>query len=415
MNRSRPQSIRRRRGRTAVAATALLVGSLTACTVDSAASDDGVVDVGILSEYTGPLSLYGPAWESGFRAGLEELTGGTYEVDGTKIDIEVKDSAGDPATGQTAVRELLGNGTDIIVGTASSSVAVSVAQTAVENDVVFIAGAASTPALNAMSPGVFRTSVDVRTVNNAVLEMIKQNGGKRVAYVGQDYDYGQTQADAMASQAGEYGLTVEKFLFPTNTHDFTAGVAKVLASGVDTIYVGWTGEGLAQLFQALVAQNAFADDSPVTVTSLAPLPQEYATVANAVGDKALANFALVSVYAEDTTGTPAEKVVAEYVATEAEDTEIGAQQAYGYLGALALVRAIQEAGPGLAPADVHKALAGAKFDGVQGPVAIRAEDHLVESPMFEYRLVNKDGALRLDVVREIAFEQIAPPVDKALS
>jgi hypothetical protein len=75
-----------------------------------------------------------------------------------------------------------------------------------------------------------------------------------------------------------------------STKDFTAGVAKVLSAGIDTIYVGWKGEGLAQLFQALVAQGAFETDSPVTVTSLAPAPEELATVANAIGNEALANF-----------------------------------------------------------------------------------------------------------------------------
>ncbi|WP_328394061.1 ABC transporter substrate-binding protein [Nocardia sp. NBC_00416] len=399
---------------TAVAAAALLAGSLTSCAVDGTAADDGVVHVGLLSEYTGPLALYGPAWESGFRAGLEHLTGGTYEVAGAKIEIKVKDTAGDPATGQTAARELIGAGADAIVGTASSSVAISVARTAVDNDVLFIAGAASTPALNAMGPGIFRTSLDVRTVNNAVLKAVERSGGHRIAYVGQDYDYGRNQADELTAQAETAGLSVQRFLFPTSTHDFTGGVAKILSSGVDTIYVGWTGEGLAQLFQALAAQGAFAANSPVRVSSLAPQPQEYATVAGAVGDEALANLALVSIYAEKTTGTPAEQVIADYAAGRDGGAPVGAQQAYGYMGALALVRAIEGAGPQLEPKKVHEALAGAEFEGVQGPVAIRREDHLVEAPMFEYRLVKADGGYRLAKVNELDFAEIAPPVAEAL-
>lgn len=301
MDRLRTPRILGRTTGSGIALAAVVAAGLSGCAAEESAAADGTVQVGVLSSYTGPLAIYGPAWEQGFRAGLEQLTDGSYEVDGTKIDIEVKDDAGDPATGLTAAKELIGEGIDVLVGTASSSVAVPVAQTAAENDVVSIAGAASTPEFNAMAPGVFRSSLDVKTVNNAVLEVAKKSGGKRIGYIGQDYAYGQDQAAALAAQAKGVGLTVEPNLLPVSTKDFTAGVAKVLASGVDTIYVGWTGEGLAQLFQALVAQGAFDADSPVNVTSLAPAPEEFETVASAVGDEALANFQLVSVYAEDTT------------------------------------------------------------------------------------------------------------------
>jgi len=398
-----------------VAIAALASVGLTACAAEDSGSDDNVVKVGLLSAYTGPLAIYGPAWEAGFRAGLEDLTDGTYEVDGVKIEIEVKDGAGDPATGLTMAKELIGEGTDVILGTASSSVAISVAQTAVENDVLFIAGAASTPQLNAMGPGIFRTSLDVRTINNSVLELVKQDGGKRIAYVGQDYAYGQDQAKALAAQAEDAGLTVEKFLLPVSTHDFTSGVAKIMSSGVDTLYVGWTGEGLAQLFQALVSQGAFKPDSPVRVVSLAPAPEEFKTVASAVGDESLKTFQLVNVYAENATGTAAEKVLDAYTAKAKDPVAIGPQQAYGYLGAQMLVKAIKDGGADLKPDVVNEALAGATFESVQGTVSIRAEDHLVEAPMFEYRLVKDADGYHLEQVSEMPFTSIEPPVEKSIS
>jgi branched-chain amino acid transport system substrate-binding protein len=73
-----------------------------------------------------------------------------------------------------------------------------------------------------------------------------------------------------------------------------------------------------------------------------------------------------------------------------------------------LVKAITDAGPDLDPDQVSEALAGAEFDGVRGPIAIRAEDHLVEAPVFEYRLVAGDGGYHLEQVDELSFDAVAP-------
>lgn len=383
---------------------------LSACSTSESEDADGTVTVGLVNSYTGAISMFGPAFEAGFRAGLDEATDGSLEIDGTKIDIVVKDDAMDPATGLSAVKELIGQGADVIVGPSSSAIVLPAAQTSLENGVPFIAGGTTSTELTAMGAGVFRSQVDITTINNGFAEMVKGQGADHVAYVGQDYALGQAQADGLAAQVEGAGVKVSKVLLPVSTQDFTTGVAKALSTGADVIYVGWVGEGQTQLYQALSDQGAFASDSPAKVVAVAPVQQAFAPIADAIGEKALENFQLITTYAADTTGTEAEKAVAAFKS----DAPIDTQHAAGYLASQILIAAIEELGTDLDPKAVQEAIAGSTFEAPQGDVTIRAEDNMPLAPMFEYRLVADGSGYRLDMVQEFASDVIAPAVDKKL-
>src|SRR6187402_827711 len=126
-----------------VVATAALV--LAACapsaepTADpSEAAGPAEITVGIVTSETGPLAGYGEQYLDAFQAGLDYATDGTGEIDGTTITVENRDDAGDPDKAVTAVKELVGAGVNIIAGTASSGVALAVAEQAEQNKVLYI-------------------------------------------------------------------------------------------------------------------------------------------------------------------------------------------------------------------------------------------------------------------------------------
>ena len=88
----------------AMAATAAL--ALSACAPTTAAPDTSgsgeagtaEITVGVITSETGPLAGYGKQYLDGFKAGLDWVTDGSNEVDGTKITIEYRDDTGDPDT-----------------------------------------------------------------------------------------------------------------------------------------------------------------------------------------------------------------------------------------------------------------------------------------------------------------------------
>ena len=113
----------------AVVATAAL--ALAACAPQTAApsaSESGEagpaeLSVGIITSETGPLAGYGKQYLDGFKAGLDWATDGTGEVNGTKLNIDYRDDAGVPDTAVAIAKELIGAGTNILAGSASSGVA----------------------------------------------------------------------------------------------------------------------------------------------------------------------------------------------------------------------------------------------------------------------------------------------------
>ena len=79
--------------------------------------------VGLLTDQSGLLAIYGPMQERGFRLGLEYATDGTMEVAGRPIEVIVRDNGSDPEKAVADARELIeAEGVEILVGTVSSPV-----------------------------------------------------------------------------------------------------------------------------------------------------------------------------------------------------------------------------------------------------------------------------------------------------
>jgi branched-chain amino acid transport system substrate-binding protein len=392
-----------------VGLVAVALGALAGCSSGSgSAGDDSQVKVGLINSYTGPLASFGPAWEDGYRTGLEVLTDGTMAVDGHEIVIEKKNDNSEPAAGLSAAKELLGEGVRMIVGPASSAVVVPVAQLAMENEAIFIAGQTGTDEIDGMGAGVFRSSPTTPQLNTAVVQSAREAGHKSMLYLGQDYAYGQGAAKSLETIGDDKGIEIDSVLLPVETQDFTAGVAQALAKRPDVIFVGWAGEGQPQLFKALADQGAFDRTHVVTIGPTRPQFQAFAA---ALGGN-VGKVELITFYAEETTGTEAETAMLEALADD--ETPIDIHQAGGYLAAAMTVQAIRDAGPELAVDAVNKALSGVAFETPVGAVKIRAKDHIPVQPIFGYTMQQVDGELRLRLEKTFAAEEVESPVVRSI-
>ena len=96
----------------------------------SAASD---INIGVITSTSGALKSQGEAYINGLEWGLKYFTNGKNSINGRKIVVTKRDDGADPATATTAFKELVGRGTNIIVGTASSPVGLTLAPLAAQN------------------------------------------------------------------------------------------------------------------------------------------------------------------------------------------------------------------------------------------------------------------------------------------
>ncbi|MET2010875.1 substrate-binding domain-containing protein [Microbacterium chocolatum] len=384
-----------------VVATAAL--ALAACAPSSAmpGGDGGdagpeSVSVGVITSETGPLAGYGEQYLDGFRAGLDYATDGTGEVDGIALDIVYRDDAGDPDTAVTIAKELIGDGVSILAGSASSGVALALAEQAAQNQVLFLSGPAAADAVTGINEYTFRTgrqsAQDVATAGG-FLEDIE---GKKVTVFAQNNAFGQGNEAAVSAILGGMGAEVDSVLVAEDVTEFTPFAQQVLSGAPDLVFVAWAGATSGAMWQAM-SQQGVLDDIPV-VTGLGD-----AATFGAYGEASEQISFLNHYFA----GAPDNAVNDAMVdAVEAEGGTPDLFTPDGFVAALMLVQAVRE-GQGDVDAMID-ALEGWTFDGPKGETTVRASDHALLQEMYQVKLVTEDGALVPELVGTVDAESVAP-------
>ncbi|MFF5626874.1 substrate-binding domain-containing protein [Microbacterium sp. NPDC012755] len=384
-----------------VVTTALVLAACAPQTGANTGGGDGdsgpeSITVGVITSETGPLAGYGAQYLAGFEAGLDYATDGTGEIDRTKIIVENRDDAGDPDTAVTAAKELIGDGANILLGSASSGVALAVAEQAAQNKVLFISGPAAADGITGVNDYTFRSgrqsAQDVATAGT-FLDDIE---GKTVAVFAQNNAFGQGNVAAVEAILGGKGATVTPVLVAEDVTEFTPFAQQVLTAKPDLVFVAWAGATSGAMWQAM-SQQGVLDDIPV-VTGLG----DSATF-SAYGE-ASEKINFLNHYFP---GAPDNKVN-DAMVTAIEDA--GATPDLfspdGFNAAIMLVHAIKE-GKGDVD-DMIAALEGFEFEGPKGTTTVRADDHALLQSMYQVKLIAKDGSFVPELVDTVDAATVAP-------
>ena len=384
-----------------VLATAALV--MAACAPQAAEtgggeSGDGPAEIraGVITSETGPLAGYGEPYLQAFKAGLDYATDGTGEVDGTKIVIEYRDDAGDPDTAVTAAKELMGDGVNMLLGSASSGVALAVAEQAAQNKVLFISGPAAADAITGINEYTFRSgrqsAQDVATAGSFLDDL----DGKKIVVFAQNNAFGQGNVAAVEAILGAQGATVESILVAEDVTEFTPFAQQVVSASPDLVFVAWAGATSGAMWQAM-SQQGVLDEVPV-VTGLG----DEATF-GAYGEASEKINFLNHYFA----GAPDNDVNTAMV--EALDAEGATPDLFspdGFNAAIMLVQAVKE-GTGDVDAMIA-ALEGFEFEGPKGTTTVRADDHALIQDMYQVKLVAADGTFVPELVTTVPGADVAP-------
>ncbi|WP_183498568.1 substrate-binding domain-containing protein [Microbacterium invictum] len=385
-----------------VVATAALV--LAACAPaaetpgGAPAGDEGPaeVTVGVITSETGPLAGYGAQYLDGFRAGLDYATDGTNEVDGTKITIDYRDDAGDPDTAVTIAKELIGDGVQILAGSASSGVALAVAEQAGQNQVLFLSGPAAADAITGINDYTFRTgrqsAQDVATSGTFVDDI----DGKKVTVFAQNNAFGQGNEAAVQAILGAKGAEVDSVLVAEDVTEFTTFAQQVLAGSPDLVFVAWAGATSGAMWQAM-SQQGVLDEIPV-VTGLGD-----AVTFGAYGE-ASEQISFLNHYFPGAPDNDVNDAMVEAVEAAGGTPDLFTPD--GFNAALMLVHAIEE-GAGDVDAMVA-ALEGYSFDGPKGTTTVRAGDHALIQEMYQVKLVADGDSFIPELVATVPADEVAP-------
>jgi branched-chain amino acid transport system substrate-binding protein len=224
--------------------------------------------VGLLTDQTGALAIYGPMLENGFALGLDYATGGTNSVAGRPIQVIIKDTASKVDVGTQVARDLIEKeNVDMLVGVPSSGVALAVNELAKQYKKIYIAQPAAGTEITGknFNPYVFRTSrsneQDALASGAALLKL-----GKTFVQIAPDYAFGYGSAtgfyNVVKAGGGTFAVNDDKdkvgaIYIPQDAKDFTPYLQKVLDAKADVLIVTWAGAGFVPLFQQMQQLGVF--------------------------------------------------------------------------------------------------------------------------------------------------------------
>ena len=242
------------------------------------------IKIGIITSTSGPLGSYGLAYNDGLAWGLNYYTGGKMSINGAKLVVTTKDDAADPASATASFKEMVGNGTKIIAGTASSGVALTLGPLAAQNKVLYISGPAKNDLVtSAANKYVFRSG-NSSTQDLAPLAGVKPISGKKVILFVEDNAFGAGNIAAARALMGPKGALFEEVKVPTSTSDFTPFSKKAADANGTYIFIAWSNALTAgAMLTSLKVQGVFAKAKPITGLAGAATYNIYGTLFDGAG------------------------------------------------------------------------------------------------------------------------------------
>ncbi len=365
--------------------------------------------IGVMSDLSGPLALFGNEMWEGLQLGFEYATDGSMTVAGRPVELIVRDDTSDVDAGTAAARELIeAEGVDLLIGNTSSAVALQVQQIADEYGVVYFAAPAASHDITGKNwnPHTFRVCRDSAQDALTIAGWSLENVGNKYMILAEDYAFGQATATGFQAAFTALGATVEDPIFaPSDTTDFTPYIQDVLAKQPDGLILIWATNTSAQiLFDQLTTQGVTGNIPFITGFSSNDLtklldPGVTGSVGLIVYHYTLpntdANDALIQGYREQFDKLP--DLFSEC----------------GFATAQAVTAALEATGGDATDTVLIAALEGLSFEGPKGTYTIRPEDHQALAAMYVVKLVSVDDPEErfFELVQEIPPEEAAPPCD----
>lgn len=378
------------------APTAVPTAAPTAVPALSCASP---IKIGLITDVTGALAIYGAMILRSFMLGMEYATGApgsvgdkfdftaaqqnNFKLGDCEIQVFVRDDASTPDTTATLARELIDvEKVNILVGTASSGATATLQGVALESKIPLIVAPAAANDITGVNFNqyTFRTSRNnYQDAMNECLFLAKQY--KTFVQIAPDYAFGRGSAAAFRDSCTLNGGTfvADDIFAPLDTTDFTPYMEQILSSGAESYIVTWAGAGFAAMMQAaadLGVTEKMALGSTFIDNALMPLFYK-----NAIGSTN------GIIYHYSAPQNPANDFL------KAQDkARYGVMpdlfDADGMNAAIMAIEAIKATNGNVNSDALLAAMEGMTFDGPKGTVNVRPEDHVAIQDMYILKLVN---------------------------
>ncbi|AOB30450.1 amino acid-binding protein [Bordetella sp. H567] len=374
-----------------------IASALGACAAMPASA--APVKIGLVETLSGPQASTGQAYRSAVRYAIDQVNaaGGW---NGEPVQLLEYDNQGGPAGAADKLKGAAADGVQIVVQGASSAIGGQITEDVRKynlrnpgKEMVYINVGAEALELTGEKCNFyhfrFAGNADVRT-KSLVEGMKKANAlGTKVYAINQNYSWGQDMEKAIVDdqKVGGYRV-VEKTLHDVNRiQDFAPYVAKIAASGADTVITGNWSNDLLLLMKASKAAGLKARYGTVYL-------DQPGNLANA-GELAVGNF-VVHTFNAEAGGADAAQFVDDYKAKTGHiPVFVEPQTFYGMKMVAEALRQTPASNGALNVNAFAKALETARIPTPMGEMSMRASDHQAQLPMV-VSTVTRDARYKVD-------------------
>jgi len=357
------------------------------------------VKVGLITDASGALAIYGAHILRSFMLGMEYATGAagsagdkfdfaqtqenTFKIDDCEIQVFVRDDGSNAENTATVARELIDvQKVNILVGTVSSGATATLQGIALESKIPLIVGPAAANDITGVNFNEYTFRVSRNNYQDAMNECIALTQQyKNFVQIAPDYAFGRGSAAAFRDACSLSGATfvADDIFAPLDTTDFTPYMEQIANSGAEAYIVTWAGSGFVSLMQAATDQGVTEKMSlGATFIDNVLMPTFFA---NAVGTTA------GTLYHYSAPTNPANDFL-----KEQDKARYGVMpdlfDADGMNAAILVVEALKATSGDVNGDALKTAMEGISFEGPKGTVSIRPEDHVAIQDMYILKLVN---------------------------
>jgi branched-chain amino acid transport system substrate-binding protein len=356
---------------------------------------DQPVKIGLITDLTGGLAIYGTMAERSFLLGMEYATGGpgtedhVFTLEGCEIEVLVRDDQGSAETTATLARELIDvDDVDLLVGTVSSGSTATLQEIAAENGVPLIVAPAAANDITGVNFNeyTFRTSREnYQDFINLCQYLTTQY--ETFVQIAPDYSFGWGGASSARDACTHFGgeFVADDIFAPLDTTEFTPYMEQIYDSGADAWIVTWAGAGFVPMFQT-ASELGVLDEMGMGASFFDN--RTMAAVFSPVADKMIGQVSGILYHYSAPDNPINDWLVAETKARYGEPPDLF--DADGMNAAIMAVEAIKATGGDVSTDALLDAMEGMEFEGPKGTIYVRPEDHVAIQDMYIVQLKSLD-------------------------
>jgi branched-chain amino acid transport system substrate-binding protein len=402
-----------RAARSAVRCAAALLALLTSL------AHAAPVKIAVLESLSGPQASTGQAYRAAVRYAVDKLNadGGW---NGQPVQLLEYDNQGGPAGASDKLKAAAADGVQIVVQGGSSAIGGQITEDVRKynlrnpgKEILYINVGAEALELTGEKCNFhhFRFAGNAQVRSKALIQAMKQAHalGTRVYSINQNYSWGQDMQQAIEDNASAGGYqVVEKTLHDVNKiQDFAPYVAKISASGADTVITGNWSNDLLLLMKAAKAAGLKVRFGTVFL-------DQVGNIANA-GETAVGHF-VVQTFNAEAAGTEGDRFVADYKAKSGHmPVATEPQTVFGLEMVADALKRTKPEGGALNVNALARNLETAKLRTPMGEETMRASDHQVLLPLVvsevspDAKYKADDTAFGFRPVKRLTAEEAAVP------